>query len=225
MAAKKKATAFNVEVLTAVATATAAGSNGWVNQADGKPLLDAGLILVDTQTPNPANDQERAAKATDAGVKWLEANNKPAAAPAAPSVFGIIANAVPPPSKRGSGLRNGGAPKKYPFDQLELNQSFFVPVSAELPDPLKTLGSTISAANNRYAEPTGETKKAKRAVKGPDGKATKGTDGKIMKEFTDVPVYKYSRKFQIRGVEKGKVYGGWTAPESGALITRIAVVE
>lgn len=226
MAKKPKAGTFDVEALKGIATATAGGGNGWVSSAIGKPLLDAGLIQVNTQLTNPANAAEVAAKVTDAGIAWLNANaGQPAqnANPAPATQFPILTNVVPPPSRRGAGLRSSGAPKKYPFDQLEVGQSFFVPVSTETPDPLKSLGSAISAANMRYAEETGQTKKAKRAVKGPDGKAAKGADGKIMKELVDVPVYKFNRKFQIRGVEKDKKYGDWVAPETGAVITRVAV--
>lgn len=226
MAKKPAAKAFDVEVLKAVATATAAGNNGWVSQASGKPLLDAGLIVVDTNVPNPANANERAAKVTEAGIAWLNANvPAPGAVNPAPaqSAFAIITNAVLPPSKRGSGLRSAGAPKKYPFDQLEIGGSFFVPVSAEVPEPMKSLGSAVSAANMRFAEDTGTTKKAMRAVKGADGKAKKDAEGKLVKEETDVPVYKYSRKFAIRGVEKGSKYGEWVAPADGALIARVAM--
>lgn len=224
MAKAPKKAAFNVEVLKGIAMLTATAGNGWVNQTDGKPLLEAGLITVDTKVANPANADERAAKVSDAGIAWLNANvpapGATAAATSNATNFPIITNAVPPPSKRGSGLRSGGAPKKYPFDQLEVGQSFPVYVSAETPDPMKSLGSAISAANMRYAVDTGETKQAKRAVKGPDGKAQKDAAGKLVKEMTNVPVYKFTRKFQIRGIEKGVKYGEWECPANGALITR-----
>jgi len=222
--AKKPNKAFDVEVLKAVALACSAGGNGWVTQANGKPLLDAGLIVVDTNTPNPANANERAAKVTEAGIAWLNANvPAPGATAPAQSAFPIITNAVLPPSKRGSGLRSAGAPKKYPFDQLEIGGSFFVPVSAEVPEPMKSLGSAVSAANMRYAEDTGTTKKAKRAVKDSNGDVQKDAAGKLVKAEVDVPVYKYSRKFAIRGVEKGTKYGEWVAPADGALIARVSV--
>lgn len=195
-------------------------ATGTVTPEVGKPLVQQGLIEVNAEDVAAALSVARA-RLTQ---KALDALPKPASADApVGSAFGIITNAAPPPSKRGSGLRSHGAPKKYPFDALELNQSFFVSVSEDTPDPLKSLGSAISAANMRYAEDTGEKKQAKRAAKGPDGKARKDAAGKIVKELTEVPVYKFNRKFQIRGVVKDTMYGDWKAPADGALITRVAV--
>lgn len=217
-ASKKKAD-FDVEVLKGIAS----GTVKFVGAAEGKPLLDAGLIVVDNSAADPNDANKRAVAVSEAGVAWLNANVSKSVDAPAKSAFAIITGAVPPPSKRGAGLRgsrNNGTPK-YPFNDLPLGGSFFVPVSEDTPEPLKSLGSAISAANMRYAEDTGTTKQAMRAAKGPDGKARKTADGKLVKEEVAVPVYKFTRKFQIRGVEKGKVYGNWTADSDGALITRI----
>lgn len=46
----------------------------------------------------------------------------------------------------------------YPFDALEVGQSFFVPNTAEKPNAAKSLASTVSGATARYAqEVPGET--------------------------------------------------------------------
>jgi hypothetical protein len=131
----------------------------------------------------------------------------------------VISGAVLPASKRGSGL-GGGAPVKYPFDKLEVGGSFFVPISEKLPNPVKTLGSTVSSANMRYAKETGETKEVERAKRGVKNKLVLDANGNKIIEKKIVPVYSFERKFEIRGVEAGKVCGSWTAPATGALIQR-----
>jgi hypothetical protein len=155
----------------------------------------------------------------EAGSAYLASAAAPVAQAASNGAdnFAIITNAVLPPSKRGN--TGGGAPVKYPFDKLEIGASFFVAVSEKLPDPVKTLGSTVSSANMRYAHETGETKEVTRAKR--DGrKAALDSNGQKIMETKQVPVYKFDRKFSIRGVEAGKTYGGWTAPANGALIAR-----
>ena len=42
---------------------------------------------------------------------------------------------------------------KYPFDQLEIGQSFFIPATTERPEPWKSLCGAITVANNRHAVP------------------------------------------------------------------------
>ena len=105
---------------------------------------------------------------------------------------------------------------------MEVGHTFFVSADAKHPDPVKSLGSTISSANMRYAVETGETKTVERTVRGPGNKAVKNEDGTNKRETKTVPVYKQTRKFTIRPVEGGKQYGNWTAPANGALIGRIA---
>jgi len=39
----------------------------------------------------------------------------------------------------------------YPFSQLEVGQSFFVPATTEMPEPWITLGSCVSNATKKYA--------------------------------------------------------------------------
>jgi hypothetical protein len=88
----------------------------------------------------------------------------------------------------------------YPFDQLEVGQSFFVadsdkPITAKdgtvTHDAFKGLSSTISGANARYAVETGE-----KVI------ATKGRNaGK------EVAVVKQERKFEQRRVTENGVGG------------------
>ena len=85
---------------------------------------------------------------------------------------------------------------------------------------MKTLGSTISSANIRYADKIGE-KEVTRAKRGEKNKLVLDANGQKIMETKAVPEYKFNRKFSIRGVEAGKTYGNWTAEANGALIQRV----
>lgn len=208
---------INMTLLGTIAAATVAGGFHYVSQADGKPLLEAGLIEINTSMLDSAGNA--AARTTDAGAEKVKGAQAPA--PAAAPNYGLIGGAVLPPArKRGGG---GGAPAQYPFASMEIGQSFFVPVSDKHPTPVKTLSSTVSNWNATYAEETGETKQVKRAKRGEDGKPIKGEDGKNVMEDAIVPVTRQTRKFAVAPVEKGKTYGEWVAPEDGALVSRVAV--
>ncbi len=214
-AAKKVESVVNTALLQAIG----AGSVTHVSQAEA---VEAGLnhdpALVEVNVdPSVIVDGKAPVRLLEAGKTYI--NGAATAAPVA-SPYAIMSNAALPASKRGN-RTGGGAPKKYPFDQLELNQTFFVPVSAENADPVKKLGSTVSSANMRYAVETGETKQVERTVRGPGNKAVKDGNGNNVRETKTVPVYKATRKFTIRPVSAGEKYGEWVAPANGALIGRI----
>ncbi len=188
---------------------------GRVDEATGKPLLDQGLISVNV---NDVVDDLAAATLTQKGMDGMP---KQAAAPGAastPSKFAIIDNAVLPPSKRGAGRVAG--PPKYPFDDLQVGKSFFVPNSEVTGgNALKTLGSAVSNARNKYRVDTGKTEEVERTKR--DGKkAALDAGGNKIKETVTVKVYEYPRNFSIRAVKSGVAYGGWSAPADGVLIGR-----
>ena len=197
----------------------------FVSKSEGDALLMhvPPLIEVNHGMPDPADATKVRCRITSAGASFLTNHVNPLndvqdkETPVV-SNFGIIDGAVLPVSKRGGG--GGGAPIKYPFDQLQVGQSFFVPATAKLPNPLKTLGSTISSANVRYADKIGE-KEVTRAKRGEKNKLVLDANGQKIMETKTVPEYKFNRKFSIRGVEAGKQYGNWTAEASGALIQRV----
>lgn len=219
--AKKPKTNVNTALLAAIVEATKAGGHYFVTKDEGFSLFEQKLIIVNTEV---TEGDKAAAKATAAGIAMIDA---PAAAPAsnpAPSGFVIITDAVPPKSKRGGG--RGGAPSKYPFEALEVGQSFLVGNhEVTSGDAVKSMQSSVASANNRFAQETGETKSVMRTKRGEGNKAVKNTDGTNVKEAATVAIKKQLRKFTVRPVEAGKVYGGWTAPASGALITRVAVTD
>lgn len=175
-------------MLTADEIALAGAENVEVNgdiQADGKTavrLSAAGQALAS----NPATVA-------------------PAPTPAAKPSF-VIEDAIPVPS-----VKTGGGAKResiYPFDQLGVNQSFFVAASTDMPEPAKSLASTVSSATARYRVETGETEIVEETIyaKGADGKNAKGADGKWIKTGTKTVTrnkMKVTRQFVIRAVEGG----------------------
>ena len=210
------------QIVTATASADPAGFV-YVSQTQGQPMLanNPPLIVVNTDLIDPNDPTKCAARATEAAVPYLAAKATGAEAPK--SNYAIITNAVLPPAKKRGNTSGSGAPTKYPFAELELNQTFFSANSEHKKgDAVKALGSTVSAQNDKYSEPTGEMKTVTRAVRDPATKKAKvGADGKKETETVQLPVKKYLRKFTIRPVEGGKNYGAWQAPADGALIARI----
>lgn len=224
MAKKTKVVAsdgVSIALLQNIATATAENRLVYLNQAEGEPLLKKALIEINTAVVDPNDATRVASRITQAGLDYLK--NATATSAKVENMeqpaFSIITNAVLPPSKRGS--KGGGAPTIYPFDKMEIGQSFFVGKSEKHPDPVKTLGSTVSSANMRFAEETGETKQVERTKRGSDHKAVVDANGNKVKETVTVPVYKFTRKFALRSVKAGEKYGDWVAPADGALIARI----
>lgn len=219
MAKKSKETAshINKDLLRLIVDATLAGSHVYVSQEQGLPLLQhvPAYIEVNTTVPDPNDHSKAAARATHAGIELM--NGRDTVSP-----YAIMTNVELPASKRGTGI-GVGAPKQYPFDQLEVGHSFFVPKSEKHTDPLKTMGSTVSAANMRFAEDTGEKKSVQRAKRGEKNRALLDENGDKIMETVERPVFRFTRRFAIRGVEKGKSYGNWTAPADGALIARVPV--
>jgi len=213
---KAKSVTVNTELLKAI-------KGGQVSHVSQAEAIEAGLQhnppLIEVNTaPEAIVDGKAPVRLTDAGHAHVGAVAAPAAANG--SGFALITGAELPETKRRGG-GGSGAPKKYPFDEMQVGQSFFVAADEKHPDPVKSLGSTISSANMRYAEKTGQTKEVERTKRGPGNKAVKDANGENVRERKTVDVYKQTRKFTIRPVEAGKAYGNWTAPANGALVARI----
>jgi hypothetical protein len=221
--APKSAKIVNVDFLKTFLAAP----NGvvYVTQAEAVPFMpptsDPALIEVNTTMLDPNDPSKAAARLSEAGKAMV--NGAVAAVSEAKPTFGIITGAALPPSKRGN--RGGGAKAIYPFDSLEVGQSFFVPVSAKYPDPAKKLGSTVSAQNAKYAVETGETKQVERTKRGAGNRAVLDAAGNKVKETVTVKATKLTRKFSIRPVKEGETYGTWVAPGDGALIARVELAD
>ena len=89
----------------------------------------------------------------------------------------------------------GNRESSYPFAQLNVGQSFFIPASEKHPEPAKSLASTISGATKRYDVPDMEE----------DGVTQKQKKVRVPKtgEEKIVPAFKHTRVFQIKAVEGG----------------------
>jgi hypothetical protein len=131
--------------------------------------------------------------------------------------FEIIDQVEMPKSKRGN--RNGTG-NKYPLDKLNVGQSFFAAKTEKMPDPMKTLGSAVSAAKMKFATQTGTTT-VTRSKRGEKNKLVFDANGQKIMETKDVPIWDYSRKWILRPVEAGQLCGQWKAPTPGVLVQRI----
>lgn len=215
MAKKSVKSEINKSLLAGIA----AGTVTHISKEDGMPLLQHSPALVEVNTEMLDGAGNAAVRLTDAGKLMINGGGSVAKT----SPYAVISGAQLPTSKRGG--RGGGAPVQYPFDSLEIGQSFFVPVSEKHPDPVKTLGSTVSSANMRYAQDTGEKRTVTRTKRGEKNRAVLDAQGNKVKETVTIPVYKYTRRFSIRPVEAGKAYGDWIAPANGALIARVPLKD
>lgn len=186
----KKSTAKNTAAAAAtvaaigIAEIVAAGANGMYTTPDVHgPLVEAGFVELNPAGPNEAG--ETLTRATQKGIDSMNQNAN-TAAPAAASTAAPVASsfaiedgiAMPTGSNRGK----GGT--VYPFDALNVGQSFFVPNTEDKPNAAKSLASTVSSATARYAE----------VVEG---------QFKTNKKGKQVPVTRETRKFVVRSVEGG----------------------
>jgi len=216
---------MNVELLRAIANASAANTVVYVSATDGVPLLKAGLINVDQNNKDPNDPTKVAAMVTDAGVSYLTEQNGHVQHKPIATMFSVQSGIeLPKTQRRGGG--GGGAPTKYPFDGMNVGDFFFVANTAvDKGDAFKTLSSAVGSANQRYAVETGEHKTVSRAKRGPGNKAVKGADGKNVMESVTIAVKRMTRKFVVRAVKAGVAYGAFTAPADGAVVMRTEVKD
>lgn len=207
--AKKKGSqiaALNMVLLSQIVAATAANSFVYTSPADHAPLLAAGLVEINTQALNPNGDGSIGTRSTDAGNAAVAAMTAQGAAGAparsnVPSAFVLEDGfTAPAPGKRGFAKRGSS----YPFDSMNVAQSFFIPCTVERADPATSLASTVAAAMRRYDVPVnnqdGSPKmvQAKRAQRDDAGDVIKGPDGKISKVLVTVQEMKRTRHFVIK---------------------------
>jgi hypothetical protein len=201
MATKKSAGKKTAATVPAIGLAeiVAAGANGiYVSESVFAPLVEAGLVEINTAMMNEAG--EVATRATQKGIDSLQPNGdntseaSEASANSATAATGEtqkvktmfkIEDSIPVPTISGRG-RGGNV---YPFDQLEVGQSFFVANSEDKPNAAKSLASTVSSATARYA------------VASEDGATKTNKKGEV------VPVMVETRKFVVRSVEENGVKG------------------
>lgn len=185
-----------------------------LTQDEGLDLITAGQAEANPEISN-ADDGTVAVRLTDAGTAALAAANAPAGAAAAPAAAAVkptfeIEKGVAMPTNT---VRNGGGRESsYPFDQLEVGDSFHVPKTAENPNPAVRLASSVSGARVKYSEavnnddgtPKTETVKVPVYQKDADGKTfSKDAEGKRIKtgeQDAVKPVTKQTRDFSVKTV-------------------------
>lgn len=145
----KKLQAKYVEALKYIvtSTATAAGYGAIPNDfATAMLKLEPGLFTVLTPADPMGNVQ---VKATDAGIE-ASTGKAPEGATEPTSAF-AVEDGLPIPA--GGKRVGGGTPgaEKYPFSKMAaVGSSFFVPATEAVPNPFKSLGSTVNGANRRF---------------------------------------------------------------------------
>lgn len=172
------------------------------------PAFHTGLVASGDVEINSEIVDDHGNIATRPTAKHLETQmtaNTPAeqkAVAAAKPVFEIKYGEIPPKAPRNStGLRAGRAPI-YPFDDLEINQYFFVADKSADKPAAKALASTVAAANLRHSE----------AVEGETRTNRKGNVVSVMKQLRKFKVFNTTET--IEGVEV-----------KGAKVFRVALTE
>lgn len=132
-------------------------------------------------TPVDANGNKTIRMSASGTAAVAAADAAPAApkAPKTPLTFTLETGFTPPTPNR-TGLRTS----IYPFATMEVGQSFFIPATADAPDPAKSLASTVSAATRRYST------------------VVEGQNKPGRKPGTIIPVRQNTREFTIRSVEE-----------------------
>ncbi len=196
-------TAKQKELLSAIVTATA-NEPGFMfahNDKNLKALADAGFIEVNEAAKNEVGNV--AVRSTPAAMIPVE-SAAPAAEVAeviAPSTGFEIVSTVPVPVD----VRTRGKSSTYPFDKLEVGQSFFIPGE----DAAKKFASTVSSATARFAvpDPTGATRQKKTLIKDSEGNAMLDEAGNKTYLVEIVPATINTREFVIRSVDDGAPWG------------------
>ena len=142
-----------------IGAATQANTFVYGSQTDNDIIALAGAGYIEGNIAMQDTLGNIAFRATPTGLAALVA---PVVAPAAVSTVAAIAASHPGFAvgtgfvlpQRKSKSEAGPGTTKYPFDTLEINGWIFVPSTAERPDQKKSLASTISSANKRFAKTT-----------------------------------------------------------------------
>jgi hypothetical protein len=213
-------TAKQKDLLIQIVTATASepGFMFAPNDKNLKALADAAMVEVNEATKNEAGHV--AVRATAIAMTPVEpvaevAEVNEPAEPATPSNGFKIVSTVPVPTD----IRTRGKSSTYPFDKLEVSQSFFIPGE----DAAKKFASTVSSATARFAvpDPTGKTREKKSLAKysgdviDPEsgmilhkaGEPVLDENGAKTYNVETVPATINTREFVIRSVDDGAPWG------------------
>ena len=201
----------------------------YMTQEEGFELAQMGLILPDASRTSPINPNAVLVNITDYGKEKLAEMSVPT--PPAPVVQHVeekvesgfaITSDVPVPKVMRDPSKSKPRKCKYPFDQLEVGQSFHLPVTEEKPEPWKVLAPFVTAANTRSKEPVVPEEtvmvKRKRIVLDENGNKVK-EDGKLVYERFEVEELKLvqTKKFICRKVDSDDPDG------EGARVFRVSL--
>ncbi len=138
----KKINALHKQIVDSTAT----GGHAFVEPTIAAQLRNEGLVLVNENLHD--DEGSVAVKATEKLSSQINGTSSPAspAQPVSKPTFEVSYDIpVPPRSPRGVGAT------VYPFETMNVGGSFFVPASAKMPNPVKSLTGTVSSATRRYA--------------------------------------------------------------------------
>jgi hypothetical protein len=115
--------------------------------AEVEKLTKADPTLIQV-APSQDGGKNQAVMATAAGIAAVESADPIVEKPRVVHTVGeyAIEKTVALPAIN----RGGDRAQLYPFEQMEVGDSFFVPVTDTMPNPGKTLASTVSSATRRY---------------------------------------------------------------------------
>lgn len=137
---------------------------GFINvvEKDYKKLADAGFVLLNTDPAVKDTGGNPGCMVSPDGLAAWTAFAAPGQ-PGAPGAPAAAAEAAKPKRERIAIDTNVPMPvgaqaraareSIYPFDGLELGQSFHVAKSPDMDDPEKALGSSVSAAKRKFSTP------------------------------------------------------------------------
>lgn len=191
-----KALAASLLVLAAIVTATNDGGFMYTSAEIHNPLIDAGLVEVNTALVNETGEMATratvkaitAAQEADSTGEKLEEVAKPD--PVAKPSFTLETGVAIPVIAKGGAIRKSA----YPFEHMDAGHSFFVAATADKPEPAKMLASTVSGATRKFAV----------EKKHPE---TGETLMRINRKKNSVPVLENTKEFTIRAVEENNVKG------------------
>lgn len=189
-----------------------------LTEAQGKEIVQLGYAVAD---PTVIDGDKVLVVLTDAGHALVddyfgedrsEGQNQPTLAPGtnvADSVGAVatregIDTGIPIPTK---GRRGRNGESKYRFEELQVGESFHIPVTPDNPDPAARIASSITNFRMKYAVPVSpprmETVTQRKYKVGADGKIAKDENGKRIIEsetMVERPVTVLTRDWIVASV-------------------------
>lgn len=198
---------MNAAAKKLLSTIAAFGDNGgFVKDQPALKQLKAALLVE--QHPTATGPVGGDTNVMGVGVKITEAGVAANVAPIVPEnpaekpTFNLVASVpLPQGGKRGSGKGKS----IYPFEEMVVGQSFFIPATAAVPKPAKSLASTATSATRRYDEKVYEADGTTPVME--VTKARKGKNGNPDKVAGTRQKTRHTRVYVMRPVTDGAPWG------------------